>query len=55
MEASVIAALSELADSLRGDEKKTVTREDFSATLKQHLSGSHAEHQITQLWEKVGL
>ena len=50
----VVAALSELAERLRGHEGKRISRHDFDAMLKRHLSGSRAE-QIAQLWEKVAI
>lgn len=55
MDASGIAALSELADSLRGDEERRMTREEFETIVKHHFSGSHAKQQIKQLWEKVDI
>ena len=51
MEAS--AALSELAFSLRSCKGRHITRADFETTLKRYLSGSHADQQISQLWDKV--
>ena len=53
MEAS--AALSELAFSLRSCKGRYITRADFETTLKRYLSGSHADQQISQLWDKVAL
>ena len=52
--AETTAALSELAESFAGDEERRIKREDFEAVLRRHLSGSHAEQQIAQLWDKVG-
>ena len=48
-----VSALSELAESLRGRELRRIKRCDFESTLRKYLSGSHAEQQIAQLWDKV--
>lgn len=53
MESKGSAALSELAESLRGHEERRITRKDFEAVLRRHFSGSHADQQIIQLWDKV--
>ena len=46
-------ALSELAQSLRGCELRRMTRSDFETIVRKHLSGSHVDQQIAQLWDKV--
>ena len=48
-----VGALSELAQSLRGSELRRITRSDFETTVRKHLSGSHVDQQIAQLWDKV--
>lgn len=53
MEANCTAALSELAEKLRGDERARIRREEFEAIARRHFSGSHGEQQMAQLWEKA--
>ena len=52
-EMEAVGAISELAQSLRGCELRRITRSDFETTVRKHLSGSHADQQIAQLWDKV--
>lgn len=54
MENKGVTALSELAETFRNHEDRQITKEEFKAVLRQHLTGSHADQQITQLWDKVG-
>lgn len=53
MENKGVTALSELAETFRKNENRRITKEEFKALLRQYLSGSHADQQITQLWDKV--
>lgn len=53
MENKGVTALSELAETFRNNENRRITKDEFKALLRQHLSGSHADQQITQLWDKV--
>jgi hypothetical protein len=55
METHGIAALSELAESFRGNEERRITRKDFEAALRRHLNDSHSYQLITQIWNKVSL
>lgn len=55
MENKGVTALSELAETFRNNEDRQIAKEEFKAVLGQHFNGSHADQQITQLWDKVGL
>lgn len=51
MEAMTV--LSDMAEGLRGRVKKEISRSEFEATLKKCFIGSHADQQISQLWNRV--
>ena len=48
-----VAALSEVAENLRESEGRRLSKEQFEDALRKYLSGSHAEQQILQLWDKA--
>lgn len=55
MENKGVIAISELAENLKSNKERQITREEFKAVLRQYLSGPHVDQQITQLWDKVEL
>ena len=47
------AALSQLVESFKKDDKRQIKREEFEAVLFESVKGSYSRQQIAQLWDKV--